>query len=113
VASYDSQEDKFKTIAKVGTGLTDLQWRELKERCDDYAVQTQPSNLICPAHVVPAVWVSPALVCEIQADEITVSPGHSAGYALRFPRFISLRSDKSSDDATTVEELKRLYQLGL
>jgi DNA ligase-1 len=53
----------------------------------------------------------------VRADEITLSPLHTAGktaekagYALRFPRFMDYRTDKSTEEATTDEELKRLYE---
>jgi DNA ligase-1 len=47
----------------------------------------------------------------VLADEITKSPNHTAGYALRFPRVIRFRdADKRPEDATTLSELVELYQ---
>ena len=76
--------------------------------------------------LVPDVWCLPRYVVEIQADEITRSPMHTAGksggpegaagavtlgYALRFPRVVGfVREDRRPEDATTVEEVVRLYQ---
>ena len=52
--------------------------------------------------MTPSVWVEPKIVLEVLADEITVSPNHTAGYALRFPRVIRFRdADKRPEDATT------------
>ena len=55
-------------------------------------------------------------MCRVRADEITLSPLHTAGktdktlgYALRFPRFMDYRLDKSVEEATTDQEIKRLY----
>lgn len=114
---YDEHTDSFKTTAKVGTGLTDLAFKDLKKRCDMLAVDHQPKNVLCAKALAPDVWIEPEIVCVIQSDEITLSPVHSAGktgshpgYALRFPRFVQYRDDKSAKDATTVTELKRLYQ---
>ena len=56
-------------------------------------------------------WVTPSLVVEIAADEITKSPTHTAGIALRFPRLVKFRDDRSPNDATTLKELKRLFNL--
>lgn len=77
----------------------------------------QPKNVVCAKELYPDVWVDPEIVCAIRADEITVSPLHSAaktesalGYALRFPRFMGYRTDKSANEATTVHEVQRLYQ---
>jgi DNA ligase-1 len=63
------------------------------------------------------VWVEPAVVIEVLADEITRSPLYTAGgvdgqpgYALRFPRLVSFReADKRPEDATTVYEIVELY----
>ena len=108
----------FETIAKVGTGLSDNEWKDLKKQCDDMATVHQPKNVACAKELIPDVWVTPELVVAIRADEITLSPLHSAGltdthlgYALRFPRFIGYRPDKSASQATTVTEIEELYRL--
>ena len=113
VGAYDDETDTYKTIAKVGTGLSDDEWRTLKKQCDLQISHTQPSQVICPQSLMPSVWTEPVIVCEIQADEITLSPLHAAGFALRFPRFIKIREDKKAQDATTLAELTSLYKLGL
>ena len=46
------------------------------------------------------MWVKPEIVVEIMADEITVSPIHAFGLALRFPRLINFREDKGVSEAT-------------
>lgn len=117
VGVYHKEQDRFETIAKVGTGLSDVQWKDLKKKCDEYAVTTKPHNVVCAKELYPNQWVTPQLVCEVFADEITKSPLHTAGktgekdgLALRFPRFIGYREDKSPEDATTVTEIKEMYQ---
>jgi len=116
VGVYNKEKDVFQTIAKVGTGMKDKDWVDLKKRCDAIAVQEQPHNVECPKDLIPYKWVNPQIVCLIRADEITMSPTHTAGktknklgYALRFPRFMGYRPDKSACDATTVKEIKHLY----
>jgi DNA ligase 1 len=98
-------DDQVVTIAKVGTGLSDQQFRELKQSCDQLQVATQPPTYLIPKNLQPDVWVRPELVVEIAADELTTSPIHTAGQALRFPRLVGMRPDKSWQQATTVEEL--------
>ncbi|MCK4517536.1 hypothetical protein KAT92_02085, partial [Candidatus Babeliales bacterium] len=112
------KEDCFETIAKMGTGLTDKEWKDQKKMCDNLVVKTKPKNVVCAKGLVPDVWVAPELVCVIRADEISRSPMHSAGatdeeagFALRFPRIMGYREDKSAKDATTVKEIKRLYSI--
>lgn len=118
VGIYNKEQDCFETIAKIGTGLTDQEWIEIKEKADVFAVHEQPHNIICSSMLMPDVWVVPTIVCMIRADEITVSPVHTAGktenalgYALRFPRFMGYRDDKNCTDATTDIEIKELYTL--
>lgn len=116
VGVYHEHQDQFQTVAKVGTGMTDVEWKDLKKRCDEFKTPMQPKNVVCAKELYPDVWVNPELVCTVQSDEITLSPLHTAGktehklgYALRFPRFVSYRSDKSEKDATSVVELQHLY----
>lgn len=117
VGVYNKSLDVFQTIAKVGTGFTDEQWKAVKHKCDTVYAAEQPNNIICAKELVPDAWCYPEIVCIIRADEITLSPVHSAGktaeqpgYALRFPRFMGYRPDKSALEATTVDEIRRLYE---
>ena len=104
-------KDKIKTITKVGTGLTDDQFRELKKRLSKLEVKKKPKEYEVPRELEPDYWVKPGLVVEIAADEITKSPRHSSGYALRFPRLFKFRDDKSVNQATTISEVKKLFKL--
>ncbi|MBX9831063.1 ATP-dependent DNA ligase [Candidatus Babeliales bacterium] len=118
VGVYNKKNDCYETIAKIGTGLTDDEWRAHKKMCDDDAVVNKPKNVACAKELYPDVWVSPKMVCLVRADEITKSPLHQAGatqtelgYALRFPRIMGYREDKSAQDATTVKEVAELFNI--
>lgn len=118
VGVYNPKYDRFESVAKIGTGLTDIEWTELKARCDKQIVHEQPHNVICAPELKPDVWVNPSIVVTILADEITQSPLHAAGrtetssgLALRFPRFMGYSIDKLATQATTVHELRELYKL--
>ena len=118
VGVYNDQKDRYESIAKVGTGLTDAEWIDLKERCDKFVISDKPASVICAPELAPDVWVTPALVTVILADEITQSPLHAAGktesasgLALRFPRFMGFAVDKKPEQATTVKECRRLFEL--
>ncbi len=98
--------------------MTDQAWRDQKKQCDELKVEKRPINVECAKELYPDVWVSPETVCLVRADEITRSPLHSAGvvgndsgFALRFPRIMGYRPDKSAAEATTVKELEQLYKL--
>ncbi|PIR58729.1 MAG: hypothetical protein COU69_03930 [Candidatus Pacebacteria bacterium CG10_big_fil_rev_8_21_14_0_10_56_10] len=99
------------TIAKIGTGLSDEQLRQLKTKADRLQTNQADSRYQVPKELAPDVWTEPRLVTEIAADEITHSPLHTAGVALRFPRLIKFRADKNADQATTLEEVKQLSDL--
>lgn len=108
VGVLDEKTQQVLTLAKIGTGLTEETLAEVKKRCDALVVPEQPPVYIVQKMLIPDVWCSPELVVEVAADELTTSPIHSAGQALRFPRFIKFRDDKKWDEATTLEELKSI-----
>jgi DNA ligase-1 len=117
VGVLNEKEQTFQTIAKIGTGLKDADWKELKKKCDALASKTKPKEVVCAKELYPDVWTYPEIVVEILADEITLSPLHSAartdenpGYALRFPRFIKYRIDKGAQETTTVKEIQQLFK---
>jgi DNA ligase-1 len=122
VGLYDSEKDEFVTVTRIGTGLSDDEWREIHKRADTIKLSHKPARVT--SLIEPSVWVKPEIVIEVLADEITRSPNHTAGmnpkatdplekagYALRFPRLIKFRdADKKPEDATTVKELIKMYK---
>lgn len=116
VGVYDPERENFVTLAKIGTGLTDEEWREMRRRCDRVRVVEKPREYMVDKMLFCDVWVKPAIVVEIKADEITKSPVHTAGkrggfgLALRFPRLVRFR-EKTPEQVTTVKELWELYKI--
>ncbi|KKR95115.1 MAG: putative DNA ligase [Candidatus Levybacteria bacterium GW2011_GWA2_41_15] len=122
VGVYDKTKDEFVSISRIGTGLTDEEWREIHKRADKIKLDHKPARV--NSLIAPSVWIEPEIVIEVLADEITRSPLHTAGastssasgektpgFALRFPRLVSFRDkDKKAEDATSVEEIKQLYE---
>jgi len=103
--------DRFLSITKVGTGLTDEQFKELKKRLYKIKVKDKPKKYEVHKDLFPDFWVSSEVVVELAADELTKSPKHTAGLALRFPRLVNFRDDKSAKQATTLGEIKKLHRL--
>jgi len=101
----------YVTVSKIGTGLTDEQWREMKVRGLKFKVAGKPKEYNVDKNLYPDVWCSPGIVVEIQADNITRSPIHTAGLAFRFPRLKRFRDDKNPNQVTTVKEVEKLYKL--
>jgi ATP-dependent DNA ligase I len=59
------------------------------------------------------VWVRPELVVEIAFNDLQESPHYPGGLALRFARVKGYRSDKSADEADTMETVRALYRAQL
>jgi DNA ligase-1 len=114
-AVYDAGGDRFLTISKCATGLSDEEWVQMRETLDRDALPQKPARV--EAGIEPDVWVEPRIVVEIRADEITRSPMHTAGrgdgqigYALRFPRIMNfIRQDKKAEDATSEQEIIAMF----
>jgi DNA ligase 1 len=110
VGVLDPNKGEFKTVTKIGTGLTEEEWGFLKELCDKNKTDKVPQNVLMDKMFMPDVIVLPKIIVEVGADEISISQNHTAGYALRFPRLLKFRSDKGPLDATTVDEISRMYK---
>lgn len=129
IGIYDKKTDKFYTIAKIGTGLTDDEWRELANRGQKLKAKEKPPLYEVDKWLEPDVWIEPEIVVEVRADELTRSPVHTAGrimkasksgsafdvdvagYALRFPRLERFRDDKKPTDATSLVEIEEMFKL--
>ncbi len=111
---YDKKADTFKTIAKIGSGFSEEQFKQLKSMLDDITVVHKPARV--DSILQPDVWVDPKYVITVKADEITRSPIHTCGmhngigYALRFPRAVTfIREDKNIEDANTTTEIEEMF----
>ncbi|MDR0767946.1 MAG: ATP-dependent DNA ligase [Methanosarcinales archaeon] len=100
LACYDNVKNVYLEIGRVGTGLSD----ELLD-----ALTEQFSELIEVENGV-TLKIKPEVVFEIAFEEIQKSPNYPAGYALRFPRLISVREDKTIEEIDTLEKIERMYQ---
>jgi DNA ligase-1 len=102
----------------VGSGWTDQDLEVLPEKLAPHQIATRHPQVEALLEV--DAWFEPAIVIEVNADEITLNPVHpsgmgvmrnDAGMALRFPRFTGRwRTDKSPQDATTVDQLIQMYR---
>ncbi|MDG5778112.1 ATP-dependent DNA ligase LigA [Haloarculaceae archaeon H-GB2-1] len=90
--------DGYETIGKVATGITDEELADLTDRLEPHILAEDGTD----------VDIDPAVVFEVGYEEIQTSPTYSSGYALRFPRFLSVREDKAVDDADSLERVERL-----
>jgi DNA ligase-1 len=56
------------------------------------------------------VYVRPELVVEIAFNDLQASPRYPGGLALRFARVKRYRTDKSAEEADTVETVRAIYR---
>lgn len=105
-------EEKFVTITKIGTGVSDELWKDLKTQFHALASKEKPKEYSDVDKIfTPDIWVIPKLVVEVAGDDLTKSPTHGAGVAIRFPRLVRIRTDKNPHMATTVREVQDMYAL--
>ncbi|OPX76588.1 MAG: DNA ligase [Methanosaeta sp. PtaB.Bin018] len=87
-------------VGWVATGLTDEALSDLTEVFKGLIVVERGMEL----------ELKPAVIFEVAYEEIQKSPNYSSGYALRFPRLVAVRDDKSIEEADTIERVIALYK---
>ncbi len=87
-------------IGKAYSGLTDAEIATLTKHFQETTISRHG-----PVHVV-----EPTVVLEIAFDRIQESSRHKSGYALRFPRIARIRDDKTPEEISTIDEVRRIYE---
>ncbi|WP_144903015.1 ATP-dependent DNA ligase LigA [Halobellus captivus] len=93
-----AERDGYATLGKVATGITDEKLESLSERLEPHIEHESGQT----------VSIAPEVVFEVGYEEIQGSPTYESGYALRFPRFIGVREDKTAADADSLDRVARL-----
>jgi DNA ligase-1 len=91
-------ERELKVIGKAYTGLTDAEIAQLTAHFLKTAVRQHGRYF----------EVSPDTVLEIAFDKIQLSDRHNSGLAMRFPRIVRIRTDKSPSEIDTLANAKQL-----
>jgi DNA ligase-1 len=92
--------ETFADVGKTFKGLTDA----------EFGVMTERLRALALADDGYTVRVRPEVVVEVEYNEIQRSPTYRSGMALRFARIAHIREDKGPGQATTLEELRALYE---
>ena len=98
------KECNFLEIGKASTGL-----KEKREEGLSFAEMTDLLKPLIKKEEGKEVIPKPKIVIEVAYEEIQKSPTYSSGFALRFPRVIQLRQDRSPDDISTLKIVESLY----
>jgi DNA ligase 1 len=121
---FNPDTEKYYSIGKVGSGITDEMFEVILKDLKGLEISEKPENYEVEKMLHPDVWLKSKIVIEIDADEITRSPAHTAargitakvkkddatrGLSVRFPRIKIWNRDK--DLPNTVSELVRMYEL--
>jgi DNA ligase-1 len=93
-------EDRLVNIGKAYSGLTDAEIAEMTKWFLEHTVEDQGFRLA----------VEPKIVLEVAFNNMMQSDRHESGYALRFPRIVRLRPDKSAEDADTIERAREIFE---
>ncbi|ADT84930.1 ATP-dependent DNA ligase [Thermococcus barophilus] len=101
LGAYDPGTGTFVPVGKVGSGFTD----------EDLVEFTKMLKPLIKKEKGKFVEIEPKVVIEVTYQEIQKSPKYESGFALRFPRYVALREDKSPEDADTLERIAQLYEL--
>ncbi len=100
LAARDEATGGFAEVGKTFKGLTDAQFEAITERLLALKIED--------AH--GTVTVRPEVVVEVAYSDIQRSPQYASGMALRFARIVSIRDDKSVEEADTIATLAEDYQ---
>jgi DNA ligase 1 len=91
--------DKLLNVGKAYSGLTDAEIAEMTEWFKEHTIEDQGFRRT----------VEPKIVLEVAFNNMMRSSRHESGYALRFPRILRLRMDKSVDEIDTLETVREIY----
>ncbi len=107
LACIDEDTGEFLTIGKLGTGI--------KEKAEGGGVSFEDLTELLKPHIEKEegriVKIKPSVVVEVAYEEIQKSPHYTSGYALRFPRLVSIRDDKSPHEVDTIERVEKIYEI--
>jgi DNA ligase 1 len=93
--------DRLVDIGKAYSGLTDAEIAEMTQWFLEHTIEDQGFRRT----------VEPKVVLEVAFNNMMKSERHNSGYALRFPRIVRIRTDKSAEDADTIERVKEIWEI--
>ena len=122
LAGYNQDSGEYETICKIGTGFSEELLQKLHTLLKPTEIKSPKSSYVYDknnSNAVPDVWFEPTTLFEVKVADLTTSPIYKCGatylgdgekgVSLRFPRFIQIRDDKSTEDATSSDQIVEMY----
>jgi len=100
LACKASDTGKFLECGMMSTGLTEEEYENMTKVLKPLIISEKGKDVV----------IRPRVVVEAGYQEIQKSPNYSSGFALRFPRLVRIRQDRSADDADTIERVEELFK---
>ncbi|KAL8695034.1 MAG: hypothetical protein Q9218_000402 [Villophora microphyllina] len=123
LACYNKATQTYETVCNIGTGFSEAILEEVHSTLSEITIE-KPKPFYSHSTVPkdqPDVWFEPRVVWEVKAADLTLSPRYKAaagilgdasgkGISLRFPRFLKVREDKKSEQATGSRMVVDMYR---
>jgi DNA ligase-1 len=91
--------ERLVNIGKAYSGLTDVEISEMTKWFLEHTIEDQGFRRV----------VEPKIVLEVAFNNMMRSERHESGYALRFPRIVRLRPDKTAEEADTIARVREVF----
>jgi DNA ligase-1 len=94
------ERERLVTVGKAYSGLTDVEITELTSWFLEHTLADHGFRR----------EVQPSVVLEVAFNAVMKSDRHESGFALRFPRILRLRPDKSPAEIDTLERVRQIFE---
>ncbi|HEY2393235.1 MAG TPA: ATP-dependent DNA ligase, partial [Candidatus Angelobacter sp.] len=97
--------DQLLNVGKAYSGLTDAEIAEMTEWFLAHTIADQGLGDQAFRRTV-----EPKIILEVAFNNMMRSSRHESGYALRFPRILRIRTDKSPEEIDTLETVREIFE---
>ncbi len=93
-------DEELLNVGKAYSGLTDAEIAEMTAWFLQHTIEDQGFRRV----------VEPRIVIEVAFNNVMKSDRHASGFALRFPRILRIRTDKTADAVDTLATVREIYE---